>query len=265
MNVAPCAAAGAVRADDAAVEFDELSDDREAEPQAAVRAGGRGVGLAEAIEDVGEELRVDPFAAVDDADLEMGVDAFEQDLHGAVARGELHGVAEQVPEDLLQAIRVAGDGARQRVEGGAEADAFRVGGGLDRFDRGADDGGQIDALDVEPDLAGDDAAHVEQIFDDLRLSAGVALDDLDPFGGFRRRELIAAEDLRPAEDGVERDCGARARAWRGTRPSFGSPVRARCGRRAPTPAVVRDRARPVLRSVTSIVMPSKRMGVPASS
>ena len=45
-----------------------------------------------------------------------------------------------------------------------------------------DDGGEVDGLDVEAELAADDAAHVEQVLDELGLGAGVALDDLEALG-----------------------------------------------------------------------------------
>ena len=47
--------------DGAAVQLDEVLDDRQAEAQPAVQAGRRGVGLAEALEDVRQELRLMPI------------------------------------------------------------------------------------------------------------------------------------------------------------------------------------------------------------
>ena len=59
-------------------------------------------------------------------------------------------------------------------------------------------------LDVEAHLAGGDAAHVEQVFDELRLHARVALDRLEPLLQIRSSLRAAPQDLRPAEDRVER-------------------------------------------------------------
>src|SRR5437879_3507846 len=56
--------AGAVGADLAAVEFDDVPHDRQPDPQSAVRSRAGAVGLAEAVEDVGEELGVDAGAVV---------------------------------------------------------------------------------------------------------------------------------------------------------------------------------------------------------
>ena len=56
--------ARALGADRAAVQLDQLLDDRQAQPQAAVAAGGGGVGLAEAVEHVRQELGRDALAGV---------------------------------------------------------------------------------------------------------------------------------------------------------------------------------------------------------
>src|SRR5258707_894048 len=61
----------------AAVELDDVADDREAEAQSAVHARRRVVGLPEAFEDVRQELRFDALAGVRDGELDMRVDARE--------------------------------------------------------------------------------------------------------------------------------------------------------------------------------------------
>ena len=53
----------------------------------------------------------------------------------------------------------------------------------------------IDLLHVEADLAGDDAAHVEQVVDQLGLGAGVALDGVEALGERRLVFAAAAQDL----------------------------------------------------------------------
>lgn len=59
----------ALRADRAAVDLNEVPDDREAEAQAVVRARRRAVRLTESVEDEREELDRDALAVVADLDL----------------------------------------------------------------------------------------------------------------------------------------------------------------------------------------------------
>ena len=44
------------------------------------------------------------------------------------------------------------------------------------FDRRFDDGDRLELLHIEAELAGDDAAHVQEVFDELLLCPGVAFD-----------------------------------------------------------------------------------------
>ena len=69
-NVAPLPSPSLVRRDLAAVQLDEVAHDREAEAEAAVRARGAAVGLAEALEHVRQEVGRDARAGVGDRDLE---------------------------------------------------------------------------------------------------------------------------------------------------------------------------------------------------
>jgi hypothetical protein len=66
-----------------------------------------------------------------------------------------------------------------------------------------DDRREVDPLHVEPDLAADDAAHVEQVFDDLRLRASVALNGLKALAQVLGLVRPDREQLRPSEDRVQ--------------------------------------------------------------
>lgn len=98
----------------AAVQFDQVVHDREAQTQTAVDAGERRVALAEAIEDMGQELRADALAGVAHRDVGAGLVVTDAHFDTAAARRELDGVGEQVQHDLLEAAGVA----RYRAEGG---------------------------------------------------------------------------------------------------------------------------------------------------
>ena len=57
VNIAPCPSPSLSAVDRAAVQLDQVAHDREPEPQALVLARARRAGLAEALEDVGQEGR----------------------------------------------------------------------------------------------------------------------------------------------------------------------------------------------------------------
>ncbi len=143
--------------DRAAVRLDEVADDGEAEPEAAVAPRGGGVALAEALEDVGQERGRDALAVIAHGDDGGASARGEGDVDLGAARAELDGVGEEVPHDLLEPALVALDRADAGVDLRAHGDALGRGGGVDGVDRGLDDAGEIDAAKVEAELVGDDA------------------------------------------------------------------------------------------------------------
>ena len=186
------------------MQLDDCLDDRQPQTQAAVGAGRGGVGLAEALEQEGEQIGLDADAGVVDHDLDVRVDALEEDVDGSAFGREFDRVGQEVPHDLLQPRWVARDWPGVRVDDFAKLDLLGVRRGADGIDSEVDDACQVGALHVESNFAGDDAAHVQQVVDELRLRAGVALDGVDALAEVLGRELVQAQELRPAEDGIER-------------------------------------------------------------
>ena len=99
----------ALDANVAAMQFDKLLDDSHSQPQSAMATSCRRVPLLKTVEDIRQELRRDAFTRITDADFDMRVDAFEQHLDLSALGCELDGVVKEIPKNLLQAIRVAGD------------------------------------------------------------------------------------------------------------------------------------------------------------
>src|SRR5438094_7896821 len=99
----PCAAAlaRALRADGAAVELDELADDRESEAEALLRPPG----LAKGFEDVGQEGGGAASSGVGDREPRAPVYAPEADQDATAEGRELDGVADEVADLLVQARR----------------------------------------------------------------------------------------------------------------------------------------------------------------
>src|SRR2546423_606554 len=81
---------------------------------AAAGAGCAATGLAEHLEDLWQVVGGDALPVVDDIEPPLRAIDRELDLDHAADRRELGGVAEQVPDDLLDAHRVGVDRRRGR-------------------------------------------------------------------------------------------------------------------------------------------------------
>src|SRR6266496_2638630 len=67
-----------------------------------------------------------------------------------------------------------------------------------------DDLRRLNRTDIKLQLAGDDARNVHQVFDELSLRPGIALDGFDGASGFGLIKLARAQHLRPTEYRIER-------------------------------------------------------------
>ncbi len=95
-----------MRRDHAAVEGDDVLRDREADAE-TLRTCRRGFELTKTFEDEREKSRGNSGSVVLDDPLQVGLDATDRDLHVTAVRRELHGVREEIPHDLLQAMSIA--------------------------------------------------------------------------------------------------------------------------------------------------------------
>ncbi len=213
-------AVDAGEADFAAQEHGQLAADGQAEAGAAVLARGAGVGLLEGLEDEPLLLRRDADAGVLDGEGDdlLGlaqhrvIDAparrgkADTDVHMALRR-ELDGVGEQVLEDLLQALRVADQGARQvGVEMHMERQVLVFGHVPEVAIDGVAQAGERDLLDLDGDGAGLDLREVENVVDQVEQVGAGGVDvagEIDLLG----QEVAAGvvgQLLAEDEDGVER-------------------------------------------------------------
>src|SRR5262245_31738717 len=129
------------------MQFDEIPDDGEAESEAAVLAGEPAVGLPETLEQVRHKFRVDPLPVVLHYELGELVASFRREPHVTAACGELHGVRQQVPHDLLETIRIPGNDRKVWLDLDLKRDALRVGGWLHRGHGVMQDVVEIDGTD----------------------------------------------------------------------------------------------------------------------
>src|SRR5688572_2812633 len=91
------------------------------------------VSLTKALKNVRKEIRLDTDARVGNADFNVRVYALEGDLHVAASGREFDGVGDQVPDNLLQAIRITAHGSGSWIEDCLESYPSRVRGWTRRF------------------------------------------------------------------------------------------------------------------------------------
>ena len=185
--------AGAGGLDRAAVQLDQVPDQRQA------RGRGRCARRVDVLSACwnrsntwGSTSGGDALAGVADDDLDVRVHPLQVHLDAPAPRRELHGVDQQVPDDLLEAVGIAGDPGRPRIEHRLQPEALGLGGRPHGVERRLHDGLQVDRPHVEPHLAGHDARDVQHVVDELHLRVGVAHDDVE-----RPRGRLA---LRPRPD-----------------------------------------------------------------
>ena len=123
----------------------------------------------------------------------------------AASRGVFHRVAEQVPEHLLQAMRVANHRHRLGGRGHVQRDFLRGGRGPDAVDRGVHHAANVDRRNRQAHPPLDHPRDVEQVLDQPRLDLGVAGNRIDGVLALRvvngRARL---QHVHPADNGVER-------------------------------------------------------------
>src|SRR5262249_61719279 len=92
------------------MQLHQMAPNRQPQPETAMRTPRVAFELAEAVEDKGEKLRLDPRAGVAHRDRNVRALAFKTDSDLPSSRRELDGVGQEGPDDRLQ----AGGGSRSR-------------------------------------------------------------------------------------------------------------------------------------------------------
>src|SRR5437899_8185196 len=195
---------GTLGVDAATVELREVADEREADPEPAVATRASALALSQPVEDIRQDLGRDALPRIADDDLDVRSHALQLYLDPTVLRSELHGILEQIPDDLLQPSRIAADQKTRRLQDRLEPNALRLGGASDRLQRVLDEIAQVDRLDHEAHAAAHHPRHVEQIVDEPDLRIDVSDDDLHRATGLCLTELTALDERRPPLNGVER-------------------------------------------------------------
>src|SRR5439155_23569141 len=109
-------------------------DNRQSETETAMSAREALVRLPEPIEHIRQELGGNPYAAIDDCDFNRRVHVTQLDFDTSALRREFHGVRQQVPEHLQQALAIAVNRTQVVTRVDDDRQRLRVGGGPDAFE-----------------------------------------------------------------------------------------------------------------------------------
>src|SRR6478609_3713899 len=111
-------------ADAATMKFDKLFDDSESQPQPAMASSCRRVALLKTVEDIRHELWRDAFTRIHDTDFDVRLNTFEQHPDLSVLGSKFDGVIKEIPKNLLQPVRVAGDRSSTGIHNSLQVNAF---------------------------------------------------------------------------------------------------------------------------------------------
>jgi len=92
------------------MQLDQVPRNRQTQADPAVGALDAPVGLPKRLEDMREKTGIDPPAGIAHRDFHGRLELAQHDVDAPPFGRKLHGVADQVPHDLLQSARVARDG-----------------------------------------------------------------------------------------------------------------------------------------------------------
>src|SRR5690606_29187966 len=184
-----------------AVERRELAREREADP--GTEAVGGGGGLVEAVEDAFEVAGRDAGAGVADADDRVRAVLLQPEMDLAALRGEPERVGEEVADDLLDDLRVAGEHER-RGRAHVERDALRLGEAGEGTGERAEERGEVLALRAERPLARVKPGEVEELVDEAEEAVGLGPHP-DEEGALALRPGLLDEPVdRPEDEGQRR-------------------------------------------------------------
>jgi hypothetical protein len=166
------------------VQLDEMADHRQPQAEATVAARVRRVALAEALEDVGQEIGGDAFAGVLDHEAHgRGRSTLHAHGDAAAARRELDGIRGQVSHDLPQPVGIAHDEAGAGIEHGLDLEALRGGRRINGSMAAAATGASCRGRTFRRNFAPTIRDRSEDVRDDLGLCRRVALDGVEARGG----------------------------------------------------------------------------------
>ena len=186
----------------AAVQLRHMAGDRQSQAEAPTSLAVR-FALVEALEDVRQCRGIDARPGITDENTGVRVHLLDHHFHRAVFRSELHRIRQEVPEHLLQTLRVAQHQAGA-VQLCAEVKRLGLYRRAHRVNGGMENGAEIQRMHVQSEMASRQARDIEQILDQSRFGRGVAFNNFQRPRCDRRIGASSAQYLGPTQNGTQR-------------------------------------------------------------
>src|SRR5262249_17359126 len=154
-------------------------DHGQTQPQSAMLPRGTSVCLPETFEHMGQELGKDTIAGVLDDDFSIAAGGFQAQLDVTIQGSELDCIGKQVPDDLLQAITVAHNKADRIIDLDIHGNTFRAGSSAHTVESSRENSREIDSLPLDYQFPGQDAGHIQEVFNQAFLDFRVSADDFN--------------------------------------------------------------------------------------
>ena len=162
--------------DASAMEFAQALHQCEADSEAAVTTSrGAAAGLREHVEDRCQVGGFYPSAVVPDLDFRAVGDGCHANMDRPAGRGELDGVAREIPDDLLETEHVGEDRHLRQFQRQRNALLLRL--RANGVGDALDNRRNANRSPAQRQLAGGDSRKIQQIVDDQRLTVNGAPDD----------------------------------------------------------------------------------------
>src|ERR1041384_2333456 len=159
----------------------------------------RAIGLTEALEHVRQKLLADSLTRVRNTSVNSAATLRYLYANTPATVRKLHRIRQKGPNHLLQPVRIAGDHRGHGVEISFDSDSLRIGSRTHDVDGVLDHWHDLQRLKLEIKIAGDDARHVENVIDNLRLRLRVAPDSFNCLLHCGVIERAVSEEPGPAE------------------------------------------------------------------
>src|SRR5919109_1094848 len=151
------------------------------------------VRLPKAFEDMRQKICTDSLAVVSNPKMNVGIILENQDTNLTARRREFDCIRQQIPNDLLQTVRVTRNQYRLIRSLNPDLNVFRFRGWPHHVDSGLDDPIQIRRLQIEIEISSHDARDIQDVVDNLGLRFGVALNGLNRPASLGRSQISGVE------------------------------------------------------------------------